>query len=162
MQPLNSPIELGIRTLVILTAVFPLELDLGRLVLLDHCLLHSADMGGPPSIHPALPARSGELGFKRTNIERGLQVMIRAGLVEAISDAQGIAYRASEEASPFLRLLSSNHVVSLTARAQWLSDRFAALTEQELRNQMSHSLGRWTQEFDEPIVRTRRNRGPLT
>lgn len=148
MQPLNSPIELGVRTLVVLTAAFPSELDLGRLVLLDHCLLHSADMGGPTSIHPALPARSGELGFKRTAIEQGIQVMLRAGLVDAISGAEGIIYRASEEASPFLQLLGSDHLASLKVTARWVSDQFANLTELELRDRMSQALGRWAEEFD--------------
>ena len=58
--PLNSPLEVGIRVLMLLAEAFPAGLDLNDLVLLDHGLLHSADLGGPESLHPPLPIRAGE------------------------------------------------------------------------------------------------------
>ena len=76
-NPLNSPIEVGIRVLMILVEAFPAHLDINCLVLLDHGLLHSADLNGPESLHPPIPIRVGELGMKRQHIEAGLQVMIR-------------------------------------------------------------------------------------
>ena len=45
MNPLNSPVETGVRVLMLLTSVFPEHLSLNQLVLLDHGLLHSADLG---------------------------------------------------------------------------------------------------------------------
>lgn len=45
--PLNSPLEMGVRALMLLDEALPSPLDLRRLVLLDHGLLHSADLGGP-------------------------------------------------------------------------------------------------------------------
>ncbi len=41
--PLNSPLEVGIRVLMLLAEAFPAGLDLNDLVLLDHGLLHSAE-----------------------------------------------------------------------------------------------------------------------
>jgi hypothetical protein len=149
MQPLNSPIELGVRSLVVLAATFPGELDLSRLVLLDHCLLHSADMDGPQSVHPAVPSRAGELGFKRTAIERGLQVVIRAGLVDVHATDEGITYRASEDAVPFLRLLKAQHLAVLQTAAQWVAHEFGDLPESALRDRMIAELGRWGEEFSE-------------
>jgi hypothetical protein len=55
MNPLNSPVETGVRVLMVLTSAFPEHLDLNQLVLLDHGVLHSADLGGPPSLHPPVP-----------------------------------------------------------------------------------------------------------
>src|SRR5262245_19300740 len=107
MQPLNSPLELGVRALIILTAAFPRSLDLDRLVLMDYCLLHSADLGGPTSVLPAVPTRGGELGIKRSVLEHGVQVMSRAGMVALVASAGGVTYTASEEAAPFLRLVDS-------------------------------------------------------
>ncbi len=43
-SPFNSPIETGIRTLAILTAVFPRSLDLQYLVYFDYLVLHSGDV----------------------------------------------------------------------------------------------------------------------
>ena len=79
-NPLNSSLEVGMRVLMILVDAFPAHLDINRLVLLDHGLLHSADLDGPESLHPPIPVRVGELGVKRQHIEDGLHVMIRAGL----------------------------------------------------------------------------------
>lgn len=81
-SPLNSPLEVGVRVLMLLSEAFPAHLDLNRLVLLDHGLLHSADIGGPESLHPPLPIRAGELGVKRRTIEDGLELMTRAGLAQ--------------------------------------------------------------------------------
>ncbi|MGL5824044.1 MAG: ABC-three component system middle component 2, partial [Nocardioides sp.] len=61
MTPLNGPLEVAVRVLMVLVEAFPEHLDLNRLVLLDHGLLHSADLGGPESLHPPVPIRAGEL-----------------------------------------------------------------------------------------------------
>lgn len=150
MEVLNSPIELGVRSLVLLTKVFPKALDLGRLVLMDHCLLHSADLGGPESILPETPSRSGELGIKRTMIERGVQVMVRAGMVEVLVDPDGLLYMASEDANVFLELLRSPYLLSLSDVAEWVAREFGELTEEEIRERMSEIVGMWREQFAFP------------
>lgn len=148
MQALNSPIELGVRCLIVLTAVFPRNLDLSQLVLMDYCLIHSADIGGPPSLLPPIPARAGELGIKRTGIEHGLQVMMRAGMVDSLGTSDGLVYRASEEAAPFLALIKSSFVESLGAVANWVVSEFGALDADAIRRRMHDVAGSWTEEFD--------------
>lgn len=96
MNPLNSPLEVGMRTLVLLSAAFSQPLDVAQLVYLDHAMLHSGDLQGPPSLHPRLPAGPGELAMKRHLIEQGLIVLMRAGLAEVEAGENGLAYRASE------------------------------------------------------------------
>ena len=105
--PLNSPVEVGVRVLMLLTEAFPTHLDLNRLVLLDHGLLHSADLGGPESLHPPLPIRAGELGVKRRTIEGGLEGLIWAALAQTDVGDDGIQYRAIEDAEGVLGLLAS-------------------------------------------------------
>ena len=39
-NPLNSPLEVGMRVLMILVEAFPAHLDINRLVLLDLSLIH--------------------------------------------------------------------------------------------------------------------------
>ena len=66
MNPLNSPLEVGIRTLVLLTETFPSRLDTAELVYLDHVMLHSGDLaGGPDSLHPDLPIGHGSCVLTR-------------------------------------------------------------------------------------------------
>lgn len=147
MQALNSPIELGVRSLIVLTAAFPKALDLSRLVLMDYCLLHSADLGGPESVFPPLPARTGELGMKRTVIEHGIHVMVQAGMIDALATSEGILYRARDEARPFLQLLRSPHTTALTVVAQWIAHEFSELSEDQIRGRMISVTSRWSEEF---------------
>ena len=60
-QPFNTPLETGIRSLGILVASYPKAFDLQRLVAFDHLVVHTADIGGPESLHAELPMRSAEL-----------------------------------------------------------------------------------------------------
>ncbi|GAA2028351.1 hypothetical protein GCM10009740_17380 [Terrabacter terrae] len=150
MQPLNSPIELGLRCVVLLTSLFPRRADISRLVLMDHCLLHSADLGGPDSVLPPIPARGGELGIKRTVVEHGLRVMMRAGMVEAHASEAGLEYAASEEAESFLGVLESSHLRHLIASASWVVEEFGDQDESAIRDRVGEVLDRWSEDL-EPI-----------
>lgn len=149
MQTLNSPLELGIRTLVVLAASFPQDLDLDRLVLLDYCLLHSADLGGPDSVLPSVSTRSGELGIKRSVLEHGLQLMVRAGMVDVVSSAEGFTYRASEAAAPFLRLVNSPLLERLTQVAEWAVTNFGALAAEDIRERIRVIANQWSEQWTE-------------
>jgi hypothetical protein len=83
VRTFNSPIETGMRALILLAESYPTHLDLQRLLEYDYIMVHTGDVDGPPSIHPALPLRSGELLVRRELIERGLMLMISRGLVTA-------------------------------------------------------------------------------
>ena len=51
----NSPLETGVRAVAILVAAFPQSFDLQRLLAFEHLLVHTGDVGGPPSLHPPSP-----------------------------------------------------------------------------------------------------------
>lgn len=146
-SPLNSPVEVGVRVLMILTETFPEKLDVNRLVLLDHGVLHSADLGGPDSLHPALPVRAGELGVKRSAVEAGLQLMMRAGLAEMTATGDGIQFGAGERAHSFIQILGSSYAATLHDRVEWVVHHFDDLSETVLRSQMRAIFGSWSEEF---------------
>lgn len=146
-SPLNSPLEVGVRILMILTEAYPQRLDVNRLVLLDHGVLHSADLGGPESLHPPLPVRAGELGVKRTAIEEGLQVMVRARLVEMNAGDRGIEFVASDGAYAFVSVLASDYATTLHERIKWMFGHFGDLSEDALRAEMRSILSGWAEEF---------------
>ncbi|MGN9890718.1 ABC-three component system middle component 2 [Micromonospora sp. L31] len=146
--PLNSPVEVGLRAVIILTATYPRTLDVDTLVLLDHSLVHSGDLGGPTSIHPDLPMRSGEMGVKRAILEDGLRLMMRAGMVDLVMSTDGMAYRAADNASAFVSVLESPYATRLVEIAQWIADEFSDDSHTEMRQRMRATLGRWVQEFD--------------
>lgn len=151
MRPLNSPLEVGLRVLLLLQEAFPQRLDLNQLVLLDHSLLHSADIGGPASLHPGVPIRASELGMKRESIEAGLEVMVRAELAHAGVGDGGIEFWASESADAFTNLLETEYAGLLHSRAAWAIAHYDSLDEDSLRSALSSIATHWSEEFN-PVV----------
>lgn len=147
-EPFNSPLETGLRSLTILEAAFPNRYDLQRLVELDYLVVHSADVGGPASLHAPLPLRAGELLVRRQLIERGLLLMMSKGLIERHATADGIEYVAGDIASPYLANLTAPYTLQLRERARWLVDNFAGLTTEEIRSLIRRFFEHWTSEFE--------------
>lgn len=146
-SPLNGALEMGLRVGALLTAAYPFGVDIARLVLLDHALLHTSDLGGPPSLHPELPLRSGELGMKRSLINDGVEFACRAGLAEIHASENGIEFRASESAPGFLALLEATYYAELAERAKWVCETFAKTPDPELRSHIAETLGERSEEF---------------
>lgn len=147
-NPLNSPLEVGMRVLMILVEAYPAHLDINRLVLLDHGLLHSADLDGPESLHPPLPIRVGEFGVKRQHVEDGLYVMIRAGLAEMSAEDSGIEFCATESSESFLKLFESGYARALHDRAHWVVGELGAVDNTRLRERMREISSHWSEEFE--------------
>ncbi|GAA1222672.1 ABC-three component system middle component 2 [Prauserella alba] len=145
-SPLNGPLEYGIRVLVLLTEAYPDQLDINHLVLLDHSVLHTADLGGPPNIHPFHSLHAGELGVRRVNVEEGLRVMLRAGLVDMRALNVGIRYQAGNEAYSFVSGLATRYIAALRDRSQWVVTQLGTLSEEEIRQQTVAIFGNRTSE----------------
>lgn len=146
--PLNGPLEVAVRVLMLLVEAFPKRLDLNRLVLLDHGLLHSSDLGGPESLHPPVPIRAGELGIKRELVLRGVEVLIRSRLAHMETRRDGIHFWASESAAGFAGLLESEYATALSSRASWILSHFANADDDAIREAMRTASGHWAEEFE--------------
>jgi hypothetical protein len=149
-SPLNGPLEVGIRVLMVLTEAFPSELDLNQLVLLDHFVLHSGDVGGPESLHPALPIRAGEIAVKRETIEAGIGLLLRLHLVEFAAERDGLRFHAGESALHFVGVLGSSYSRSLRDRVEWVLGNFPDLNEASLRQHTKAVFDSWSEEFHWP------------
>lgn len=148
ISPFNTPVETGTRVLVILASAAPVALDVNRLVLLDHRLLHSADFGGPPSLYPNTPIRSGEFGLKRRDLAMGIELMLRAGLIEVVAQTSGICYRSNDSGASFIGLLETPYAHMLIERARWAATQVDAIADDShLRNSLAEALGHWPAEF---------------
>ncbi len=128
----NSILETGIRQLIILDALHPRQCDIKELTCFDHLVVHSADVGGPESLHPAIAARGGELAVRRETIHQSLGLMQRAHLIEQVSTDQGLSYVATDDAPIFVDALASEYSAGLKARAQWLKETFAIMAPREI------------------------------
>ena len=144
----NSPLETGVRAIVVLNAAFPRAFDVTEISWFDHLIVHTGDIGGPPSLHPDVPQRSGELLVRRRLVEESLQVMRRLHLVEFVPEGDtGLLYRASEEAAGVIELLRAPYSVALRDRAEWLASNLLTRSRPELECLVAERIGRWRIEF---------------
>jgi hypothetical protein len=150
VQTFNSPIETGVRALILLAESYPAQLDLQRILEYDYIMVHTGDVDGPPSIHPALPLRSGELLVRRQLIERGLMLMISRGLVSRHATPNGFMYQAEDDAGPFLDALTAEYLNDLKDRAAWVVERFYDMSDQEIRFMLTRIYDQWSREFQIP------------
>jgi hypothetical protein len=147
ISPFHSPLETGLRSLGVLSASYPRHFDLQRLVVFDHLVVHTGDLGGPASLHPNLPMHSAELLVRRELVERGVMLMISRGLIDRVIDENGFGYRASEFASIFLESLTSEYLTELGKRAQWVSENFADRADTEIKNLTEGVFDKWIEQF---------------
>jgi len=144
----NSPVELGLRSLMLLAEAHPKTIDIQRLVILDYLLIHSGDIeGGPESLHPPSPLRAGEVSVRRALIEDGLHLFAIKGLVNRIADAGGISYAAEELAAVFLDAVKSNYGAALRSRAAWAVETAGTLSDGDATMLLERTIGKWKTEF---------------
>jgi hypothetical protein len=143
----NSSLETGVRAVVVLDAAYPRPFDLAQLTWLDHLVVHTADIGGPESLHPDIPQRTGELLVRRRLVEDGLNLMRRLHLIDSATTDNGIVYTATEDASAFVESMRSNYARELRRRAQWLANYVNTMSPDDLAKLIADRIGRWAVEF---------------
>ncbi|HEU4564669.1 MAG TPA: ABC-three component system middle component 2 [Gemmatimonadaceae bacterium] len=155
MRLFSTPFEVGLRAAFMLAAVAPARCDVRRLVIYDYLLVHSGDVeGGPASLHPATPHRSGELLVKRDLMRDGLTLFVGREIVALHLDAAGVTYSASDLTADFLAYIEVPYAARLREAAAWVSARFGGQSDQELEAYVAEHLGRWGGEFGaEALVR---------
>ena len=143
----NSSLETGVRAVVVLDAAYPRAFDQSQLTWLDHLVVHTADIGGPESLHPDIPQRTGELLVRRRLVEDGLNLMRRLHLIHSATTDNGIVYTATEDASAFVESMRSNYARELRRRAQWLANYVNTMSPDDLAKLIADRIGRWAVEF---------------
>lgn len=146
-QLFNSPLETGVRSVILLDVAQPRAFDLTHLTWLDHLVVHTADIGGPPSLHPDIPQREGELIVRRRNVEDGLRLMRRLHLVDTNYAADGISFCVTEEGAQFAHLVRADYGRELKERAVWLIEYISRVDTTEFVKMISEKIGRWSIEF---------------
>jgi hypothetical protein len=143
----NTPLETGLRSVIILTTCFPDRLSLHRLVVFDHLIVHTADIGGPESMHPEDRSRAAEILVRRRLVESGLALMETRGLITRVATPQGFRYQAGEEAGSFVDLLTTTYSEALKERADWLVENVLPLTDDALASLVRSRMDEWEPEF---------------
>ncbi len=136
VQLFNTPLESGIRILIVLEAFYPSSFDLSTLSLLDYFVVHAADAGNHPSVHPNTDNRSGEYFIRRHLVEDGAKLMVRGFLADEICDQSGISFRSTEIAAAVIDLMSSDYNVRLKEAANWLASQAENIGLENFLNQL--------------------------
>ena len=148
----NNSLEAGIRLLTLLVEGYPLGFDIQRLLYFDYLLVHSGDIPqAPPSLHPAVPERFGELLIRRGIIEKGLLALLNRGLIQKEFLKTGITYKANDEAGSFLDAIAANYLQGLRNRAVWILSNFSNFTDRELEDYFKMNLDQAASEFEQDI-----------
>src|SRR6266550_1334091 len=143
----NSALEIGSRVVALLYAAYPEALDIQRIIRLDYFVIHSGDVGGPDSLHPPIPHRSGELLVKHELIQRGIYLMMSRGLVKQIPEPDGFKYMAEDEAGTFVTSFQSPYYREMQTRAKWVISNYANHSAAELDMLVRKFFGAWHSQF---------------
>lgn len=144
----NSALETGVRSICILVADLSNKFDIQQLLALDHIVVHSGDIeNAPPSLHPNILQRSGELLVRRPLIENGLVLMESKRLVQKVITADGFYYCATELASVFIESLTNEYIKELSQRAEWAVTMYNDYGDRLFSEIFNSAFDRWRNEF---------------
>jgi hypothetical protein len=148
LELFNTPFELGLRMVYLLSALRPAGADLQKLVLLDYAIVYSKDVGGPESLHTPVPFRNGELFSRRERIEQGLYLMSTRGLVDVVLDESGMTYVAGPSSFTMVGSLTSKYWRDLQHRCRWAAERFGKNDSGELLREFATHGHLWGAEIE--------------
>ena len=139
-SPFNTPLETGIRLLILLVEAYPRALSLDHLVMLDHVLVHTGDFDGPPSVHPASPYRVAEPYVRRELVQRSLVLFRSRELVNEVATNKGFLWLAADSAAPFVETLTTKYHEALRACAHWTTEKYGDTPEVNLASEMGERV----------------------
>ncbi len=144
----NSPFELGIRMVYLLSSLRPIGADLQKLVLLDYAIVYSEDLDGPTSLHTPVPYRGGELLSRRELIEQGLYLMSTKGLIDVTMDGEGVTYHSGSAAMTMIKSLTSKYFLELENRCNWVAKKYSLSNSTELTSSFAEKGHLWGAELE--------------
>lgn len=149
----NSPLEVGLRLIILLNEMSPRNCDLQRLLIYDYLLVHSGDIpNGPASIHPKIPYRSNELLVRRQLLLNALSLMHSKDLLDVEFDSTGITYKSTDLTKPFLQYFESTYSRKLQDSANWVVQYFSQYTDIDLQYFVTKHLDKWGSEFSNEFL----------
>ncbi|NLC99324.1 MAG: threonine transporter RhtB [Gammaproteobacteria bacterium] len=154
LAPFNSPFELGIRMVYILTSLFPRGADLQKLILLDYAAIYSSDFGGPKSLHTPVPYRNAELYGRRDSVHSGIKLMATKRLIDVRLDECGITYFAGDNARALVESLGESYLFELAERCNWVALVYGDVDTIELASKFQDLGYLWETELDVAVKRT--------
>jgi len=143
----NTPIELGLRSLIILETSKDQFMDLEKIMYLDHLCLNTSDLSGPDSLHAPIPNRGVQVFSKKALIQKGLSIMLSKELIQLIVKPDGFFYQVTEAGKVFLSLFQTKYFFDLVDRCKWVMERWGHSSTQEIKSFIDVNIQHWGGEF---------------
>ncbi|OEF57940.1 ABC-three component system middle component 2 [Enterovibrio norvegicus] len=119
----NTSLESGVRVVSFLDKYYPDRLDFEQIMKIDYIMVNSSDFNGPNSLHPRTPNRQGERSARREIVRSGLELMTSFRLIEIELNSNGVFYKSTESAEPYLKLMKEKYSLELIKVSHWLADK---------------------------------------
>lgn len=130
----NTPLELGVRMVYLLGALYPKGANIQKLVYLDYAVIYSSDLGGPNSLHTLVPFRGGEFINKKEVLEESIFLMLNHSIIDVVIDKEGINYYIGDNGFSLISAMNNTYSNKLYKSCQWVTKEFGSYSEEELRN----------------------------
>lgn len=130
----NTSLELGVRMVYLLGALYPRGADIHKLAYLDYAVIYSSDFGGPSSLHTLVPFRGGEFSNKKDALESGIFLMLNRSLIDVVIDDYGVNYYIGDNGYSIISVMNNEYSKKLIKRCEWVANKFGSYSEYELRN----------------------------
>lgn len=122
MNKINTPLEFGLRALIVLSKLSSEGTDIERLLTYDYILTNSGEFNSKlPSIHVETPYKYSKLLVKRDTLKDGLNLLIKYGLITLDYSEEGIIYKKNKYTQKFLDNINSIYKDRLEVVAEWIS-----------------------------------------
>ena len=128
----NSPMELGTRTALILSALDGEKIDIESMVMLDYALLYSEEFGGPENLHPSVPNHIAETAQRLELMPNALRFLIKRGLVNIDIESNGYFYSSNADTIHFISCLKSNYYKKAWIRLAWIKENYSNISQNAL------------------------------
>ena len=151
----NTPLEVGLRVIIILNELGYMPIDINRLIIYDYFVLHGSDFDKSiESLHPPIPHRSGEIIIKRKIIQDGINLMYSRELLDIQYTEEGIYYKANELTPAFLNYLDSTYAEEISKNSKLVINKFNSYSDDELNAYVNDNFSKWGSEFTkESLIR---------
>lgn len=142
----NSPLELGIRCLIILDFLNK-QTEIETLMYLDYLSLNTKDIDGPESLHAPIPHRGVQVYARKEILSKGIIILISKQLIDIVPTNKGICYQINETGNKFLEFFTSEYFEELKSRVKWVVEKFYTFSNTELNEFVNIRLEKWGGEF---------------
>jgi hypothetical protein len=146
----NTSLEIGLRSMFLLSSLYPLKVNLDRLLYFDYLTIYTQDAELKiESLHPEYAMRIIELFSKREILKKALMRMTSKGLITIECGEEGFNYCANSNTNWFLEgLKDDEYSKELIKRTKAITEAFKNYSDEELRIFLEKSIESKQKKFN--------------